>query len=278
VLVFVEDAIAPESAQQGFIDEVQAWATGHVRRGFVTPDDLRATMTRALHEHELALSSGPVDSDEMLQRANAMLPRRPGGIGKAELILAVVGGPLQQVLRPTELEDSELAREVQREALFGESAVLDAGQGTGVRIEGTALVLEQSTSVVTVDQTGSVLVRVPAQRVVPRTTAELPALIEEDISTALNRALRFTGWVLEHIDPSHRLTHVAVVTQLANASYMPWRTREEHQASPHAGQVSMGVSEPIVTLTPPTRRRQAIVHDADRIAEDLVALLRRTRA
>jgi hypothetical protein len=39
----------------------------------------------------------------------------------------------------------------------------------------------------------------------------------------------------------------------------------------------MGVSDPSVTLTPTTRHRQALIHDADRIAEDLVALLRRTR-
>jgi hypothetical protein len=278
VLVFVEDAISPEPAQQEFIDEVQAWATGHVRRAFASPDDLKTTLTRALHEHELALSTGLVDPDEMVERANSMLPRRSGDLGVQQLILAVVGGPLQQVLRPTDLEDPELARNVQREALFGDIAVLDSSQGTEVRIDGTALVLEQRDGVVKVDQTGSVLVGMPAQRVVHRTTAELPALIEEDISNALTRALRFTGWVLEHIDPTHRLTHVAVVAHLANAGYMPWRTREEHQASPHAGQVALGASDPTVTLTPATRHRQALVHDADRIADDLVALLRRTRA
>ncbi|MEX1133287.1 MAG: DUF4062 domain-containing protein [Acidimicrobiia bacterium] len=277
VLVFVEEAVSPEPAQQEFIDEVQAWATGHLRRGFATPDDLRATLTRALHEHELALSSGLVDPSEMLERANAMVPRGSGRVGGPQLILAVVGGPLQQVLRPTDLEDPELARNAQREALFGDSAVLDASQGTEVSIDGTSLVLEQTDAVVKVDQTGSVLVGLPPHRATPRTAGELPALIEEDISSGLTRALRFAGWVLERIDSTHRITHVAVVAHLANAGYMPWRTRAEHQASPNAGQVAMGASDPSVTLTPTTRHRQALIHDADRIAEDLVALLRRTR-
>jgi hypothetical protein len=198
-------------------------------------------------------------------------------VASPQLILAVVGGPHQQVLRPAELEDPELARTVQREALFGDHAVLDASHGTEVRIEGTALTLRQSEGSVTVDQTGSVMVGQPPRRATPRAVAELPALIEEDIRDALLRGVRFAGWALGRIDPTHRLTHVAVVAHLASAGYMAWRTRAEHQASPNAGQIAMGGQDPTVTLTPATRHRQALTHDADRIAEDLVALLRRTR-
>lgn len=277
VLVFIEDGITPDPAQQGFMDEVEAWATGHVRGVFDTPEDLRARLTRALHEHELALSTGLVDPAEMLERANAMLPRRSAMAASPQLILAMVGGPYQQVLRPAELEDPELARNVQREALFGDHAVLDASHGTEGRIEGTALTFRQSEGSVTVDQTGSVMVGQPPRRATPRAVAELPALIEEDIRDALVRGVRFAGWALGLIDPTHRLTHVAVVAHLASAGYMPWRTRAEHQASPIAGQIAMGGQDPTVTLTPVTRHRQALTHDADRIVEDLVALLRRTR-
>jgi len=277
VLVFIEDGITPEPNQQRFIDEVEAWATGHVREAFSSPEDLRAKVTRALHEHELALSSGLVDPAEMEERAIAMLPRPSGFGGNPQIILAVVGGPHQQVLRPAELEDPELAKNVQREALFGDHAVLDASHGTEVRIDGTELTLSQGDGFVTVDQTGSVMVGQPPRRAVTRSVAELPALIEEDITDALVRAVRFAGWVLGLIDPSHRFTHVALVAHLASAGYLPWRTRAEHQASPNAGQVAMGSQDPTVTLTPPTKHRQALTHDPDRIAEDLVALLRRTR-
>lgn len=277
VLVFIENGISPEPAQQGLIGEVEAWATGHLREGFVSPDDLRAKLTRALHEHELALSTGQVDPAEMLERANAMFSRPLGLVANPQLILAVVGGPYQQVLRPVELEDPELARHLQREALFGDFAVLDASHGTEVRIEGTALALSQSESSVKVDQTGSVMVSQLPRRSTSRAMAELPALIEEDIRDAFVRAIRFAGWVLGRIDPTHRLTHVAVVAHLAGAGYMPWRTRAEHQSSPNAGQVSLGGSDPTVTLTPATRHRQALTHDADRIAEDVLALLRRAR-
>lgn len=277
VLVFIEDGISPEPNQQRFIDEVEAWAIGHVREAFSSPEDLRTKLTRALHEHELALSSGMVDPAEMQERANAMLPHR-SGLGTSQLLmLAVVGGPRQQVLRPAALEDPNLARSVQREALLGDHSVLDASHGTEVRIDGTALTLSQSDRLVTVDQTGSVMVVQPPGRMAPRAMTELPALIEEDITDALVKAVRFAGWVLDLIDPTHRLTHVAVVAHLAGAGYMPWRTRAEHQASPNTGQVAMGGQDPTVALSPATRHRQALTHDADRIAEDLAALLRRSR-
>lgn len=71
VLVCIEDGITPDPAQEGFIDEVEAWATGHVREGFATPADrddmtgrlfigrLRARLTRALHNMS---SPSPLDS------------------------------------------------------------------------------------------------------------------------------------------------------------------------------------------------------------------------
>lgn len=278
VLVFVEEDIAPEPAQRAFIDEVEAWATGHVRVTFSTPEDLRTKVTRALHQHELAVSTGPVDEGEMLERATEMLPGRTGLAASPRLDFGVVGGPYQQVLRPFELEDPDLARDVQREALFGAHPVLDSSHGTEIRIQGNTLTLRQSDAFVVVDQAGSVLIGLPARQETSRSGLELPALIEEDIKDGLARAIRFAGWLVDRIDPIHRLTDIVVVAQLAGAGYMAWRTRAEHQSSPNAGQIAMGDDHTTVTLTPARRHRQALTHETDRIAEDLVTLLRRARS
>jgi len=143
VLVFVQAGVTREPAQQEFLDEVQAWATGHFRASFNSPETLKTAVLRAMHDHELATSAGGVDEADLVERATALLPR-PHGIGTAQLVLAVAGGPHQQVLRPPELEDPGLARDVQRDALFGDHPVLEPSEATAVGIQGNALVLDRA--------------------------------------------------------------------------------------------------------------------------------------
>ena len=275
VLVFVESGVTREPAQQAFLDEVQAWATGHFRAGFSDSDELKSAVVRALHEHELATSTGPVDETEMVGRAKALLPGRQGTGGSPLLIVAIAAGPHQQVIRPAELEDPSLTRDLQREALFGEHPVLDPSEGTSVSVRGAALTLEQRTASVTVDQAGSICIAQPARQERDSRRTELPAIIEEQLAEALANAIRFSGWLLDRIDPLRRLTDVVVLAHLASVGYMAWRTRAEHAASPHAATMGRGGDETTVMLTPARRHRQALTHDADRIAEDLTTLLRR---
>jgi hypothetical protein len=276
VLVFVQADADLEPAQRAFLDEVQAWATGHFRDSFGSLAELQRAVTRGLHEHELAMSAGAVDEHEMLERARNVLPQRRGSIGRAEFVVSLAAGPHQQVIRPAELEDPALIRDLQREALFGDHAILDSGEGTSVSVHGDALVFEQQSASLLVDQAGSIRITQPlADR--DRTRTELPAIIEEDVTDRVTRNLRFSGWLLDRVDPVHRLTDIAVVCALVGADYMAWRAREEHSRSPNAGRMGSG-GDSIATLTPPHRRRQALTHDADRIAEDLVVLLRRARA
>ncbi len=277
-LIFVQNNVDRDQDQQRFLDEVQSWSTGHFRDSYDTPDALKTVALRGIHDFQLAMSAGPVDEAEMQSRARAVLPRRHGFGGDALLMVAVAGGPRQQVLRPAELEDASLSRDLQREALFGDHSVLVPSEGTTVSVKGDALVLEQRVAWVAVDQLGTVLIVQPARVLGDRAVRDLPALIEEDLVAAVGRSLHFAGWVLDRTDPLRRVTEVTVMAQLAGAGYMPWRSRAEHAASPTSGRMGSGGDEVIVGLTPARRHRQALIHDADRIAEDLVALLRRGRS
>jgi Domain of unknown function (DUF4062) len=228
----------------------------------------------AVHDHELAVSTGPVNEDEMAARARELLPRREGLGGSAQMVVAVAAGPYQQVIRPAELEDAALITEVHREATFGEHAVLDSTAETTRAVRGESLVLEQRSAAVTVHQDGSVCVAQPVRRDGPSNGAELPVIIEEEVTHAIAPAIRFAGWVLERIDPLRRLTDVVVLAQISGGGYMPWRTRAEHAASPTAATMGRG-DDVVATLTPARRPRQALTLDADRLTQDLVALLRR---
>ncbi|MGH2572189.1 MAG: DUF4062 domain-containing protein [Actinomycetota bacterium] len=273
VLTLVQQGVDKESSQEAFIKEVRTWQGGMATASFTTPEDLGEAVVRALHEFEMSRKAGEMDESEMLERAQALLPASRG-IGSASLTLVVVGGPRQPVLRPTELEDPALERDLLRETLVGPSAVLSPAQGTNTRVAEHFLSFEQRDASVFIDDLGSVRIVQPARQE-DRTATELPVLIEEDVGERLRRAIRISGMILDRIDPVHRLRGVLPVVSLEGAGYLGWRTRQEHARSPQSVQIPH-VSDPqIVTLTPVTRPRAALLHSTDALGEDFLSVLRR---
>lgn len=276
VIVLIEEDIDPEPAQAAFIREVQGWERGHFTATFRGAADLRDKVIRALHDYALATESGPLDETELLDRAQQRVPSSRNFSG-TELAVSITGGPRRAVLRPAELEDPSLHRFLMAEALTGEDAVLSPTRGTDVSVGGNSvrLVQDQGTAAVVLDEEGSLLIVEPAiERGAWRTG--IASIIEEDIQEQLTRILRFSGRVLDHIDAAQRLSHVAIVVAMRGAGHMPWRTRAEQQRSPNAATMSMRASEHVaITLSPPVRRRAALLHDTQRLGEDFTVRLRR---
>lgn len=279
VLVFVQEHATRDEQQAAFLTEVQDWATGHFRSAFNDPASLKAAVVQGLHEHELAVSHGSFDQAECSDRARSLLPSASRGIGAGpELVVAIAAGPHQQVIRPAELSEAALAADLQREALFGPNPVLDRTEGTTESVRAAQLTLRQDHGQITLDQAGSLRISTVLRSSGARQRTEIPAIIHEDVQRFIASAVRYAGWVLDRVDPIRRLTDVVILVHLSGAGWMPWRTRAEHEANPSSG--SMGMSSDAastVELTPPRRHRQALTHDADRIAEDLTVLLARDR-
>jgi hypothetical protein len=276
VLVFVEQGASPEPRQAEFIQEVQGWEQGHFTAPFTDADDLRDRVTRALHDFTLANEAAPLNEVELVERAQQLVPRGQRS-NRAALLVVVAPGPTRAVLRPAELEAVELHRFVLTESLTGDCAVLTAAAGTDQAIRGDALELrqQQAERLVRLDESGRVLVIQPAMEY-DRGSAGIPSIIEEDVAGRVERAFRYTARLLDHIDPVNRLTHVAPVVALLGAGYLPWRTRDEQQRSPNQATIGMGArDDAVVLLTPPVRRRPALVHDATNLAEDFTVRLRR---
>jgi hypothetical protein len=121
-------------------------------------------VTRALHKLELVQQAGPLDEGEMSERARALIPDRYGLQGAA-LCVATSCGPRQQILRPAQLEEPALERDLHREVLLGDQAVFDTTEGVKARIEGQAIVLEQpGAASLLVDALGSVRLVQPGDR------------------------------------------------------------------------------------------------------------------
>jgi hypothetical protein len=272
VIAFVQESVARDPRQSEFLKEVQGWEGGLFRGGFASTDDLRIAVTRAVYDYALANAVGPVSPEELLTRAKALLPteRSSSSTGQASLSVTVVGGPFQTILRPVEIENQALADALLQRALFGEGLLFDRSKGSTQAIEGEALVIKQDRGGrLALNEQGALLITVPLKR-----NSGMMELVEEVVQEQLADVLGYATWTLDHIDPTQRLTHVAVAVALLEAGWMGWRTQRESDASPNRISLSAGGNDkrsPVHISRP----RAALRLDSARIVEDLLVPLRR---
>lgn len=104
----------------------------------------------------------------------------------------------------------------------------------------------------------------------------LSAILEEDVLTAITLSLSFESEILDLLDGSERLSHVAVAVAFLNPGYSEWRTRAEHSRSPNRMSISRHDEQGFaVVLNPPHRSRASFRQSCSQIAEDLMVLVRR---
>ena len=275
VLVFVQTGVTPEPGEQAFIDEVSTWEGGQYREPFDTPESLRAAVTGALHRWEVNRQAGPVNEEDLKARAVALLPQRSTyAAGSPLLHVAVAVAPVQQVLRPSELDDPALQRDLEREALYGERPVSDRGQDMETAVSGTTLTVQQGNAEITVDEHGGVRVSRPGRYASRQPGVGITSFVEEDVHDRVADAIHYAGWLLERIDPTHRLTRVALACWLDGIDYLPWRTRAEVAASPNSAPMNLSGRESAAS-PPVILSRAALLMDSARQAEDITARLRR---
>lgn len=279
VLVFIQNGGDFEPAQTGFIREVQSWEHGHFVAYFDDAGDLRDKVFRGLHELVLAQETAPLDEAELANRAQAMIATSTES-SAAALLVAVAAGPLRSVLRPAELESPDLRHYLMAEALTGSDAILTPSAGTQDLVRGDRLQLTQDrgTGLVSLDERGDLLVVQPAAEATDWRQG-MTSIIEEEIARRIARGIRFCARVLDHIDPIKRITHVAPVAAIRGASYMPWRTRGEHDRNPNSATVGFGRPDSVVVvLSPAVRRRSVLLQETQQLAEDFTVRLRRELA
>lgn len=278
ILIFVQEGVEREEKQAEFISEVSAWETGHFRENFKTADELRNLVTRAIHRYQLASVTAPLDTAALLSAASTLLPKvRQNNGGSAPILhVGILGGPEQRLLRPAELESPELAEAIHKQALFEEPRLFSKLKGVIPSIVGSSLAVEQERGAqIKVGENGSISLRLPLDRDegARRTGISSFAVIEEDVARELAAALAFSAWLLDRIDPSERISHVAIAVSIEASEYMGWRTQAEQNATPNFGTARMaGAQKPPSCST--DRPRAALRMQAMEIAEDLIVPLR----
>jgi hypothetical protein len=243
---------------------------------------LERKIIHALHRLTVASAAAPFDASELAQRTLKLFPEQQGSYqyGGAVLSVVVAGGPAQAILRPSQIEDMAVSEMLEKEALYGAIRLFQRGEGTTSKIEEGALILEQDGQrggdgrSIQLDPQGSLLIRLP----VKSEGRGLSVVLVETLHDQLAAALRFAAWTLDKIDPTQRMSHVAVAAQLTGG--MAIRTRREHEASPNSIQMSGGFGRDDhkpVHLSPPHMARAALFQQAGQIVEDLVTLVSRQR-
>lgn len=281
VIAFVQQGVTPEPEQAAFIDEVQAWEGGLFRGGFSTPDELQDGVTRALHDYSLANAVGPVDEQEIAARAAALIPaENRNQVTSTFVYVAIAGGPSQRILRPAELEAPALAEHLQQSAMFGDHRLFDRTRGSDSGLVNADLVVrqERGASVMLTEQ-GSIAIRVPLDE--PATgqrgfnaMAGMMVIVEEDARQRLATALGFAAALIERIDPTQRLTRLAIAARISGAEYRAWRTRAQNVANPGSvqlGHVGQQERAPVVV----TVARATLRLDRTNLVDDIVVPLRR---
>lgn len=279
VLAFLQEGIEPGPEQAAFIAEVQAWEGGLFRGTFRHPEDLQDGVTRALHDVTLANATGTVDEREMMARAIAMfVPESRNQVTPAMLELVVVGGPSQRILRPAEMETPQLAEHLEQAALYGDSRLFDRSLGIVGGLDGSDLVLRQERGAsIRLTEQGSVGMRLPLDE--PRNVRGFDPMsgmvvIEETVKARIGIALAYAAEVLNRIDRTQRLTHLAIALRIAGVEHRGWRTRAQHAAnttSIQMGHGGMRERQPITSMV----RRAALGLDRSALVEDLLVPLRR---
>lgn len=276
VLVFIQEGISPEGRQAEFIKEVRDYLSGRVTGSFSQTDDLKVAITRALLHREQGLETQRADPGELEARAKSYIT--PTNVaGSPSLLLIVAAGPKATVVRPTQLNGDQLARDLMQLGMFGNSPVLTAGEQTSTQAKAGTLALMQRESSVLLDEYGTIRVALPATSAsVGLPSGRLPSVIHEDVEEKLRRALAFSLAALDSIDLERRLTDLFVVAAVDRAGYLPWRTRAEAAASPNSATLNPQQPQTVVVVTPAApRARVAVRLDANEIADDLAALLAR---
>lgn len=277
VLAFVQKGVTREPRQQELVREVEAWSGGTVRSAFADPPELQRAVTTALHRFALSQAQRAPEAGEMLSRARDLLDSEMNH-GEPLIALAIAGGPRQTILRPAEIGNVEFVRWIQQELLFGPNAVLDTRYGTEHRTAAGSLeITQQQGGGLFLDAQASMRVRLSARQGNSDDLAGSLALIEEDVRDALVRSMRLGAQILGQVDPTGRVTRVALSAATPGAGYMGWQTRAQAAGSGGSVRVAMSGSQEPVHLSPPDRDRRALELDAEAIAEDLSILLKRAR-
>lgn len=214
------------------------------------------------------------EQDALLVRAETLVPDDRNTAGEMSLAVVFAAAAPRPVLRPSELESPALHRRLTQLLLFGEPALFEPNEATNAAMSSDSLVIRQARAWVALDAHAALVIVRPLHRRVDRGLG-MSAVIEEQVRSDIEDALRFAAQLLTVVDSGGVVSHVAPVVALVGARYGAWRTAAEQAASPNSMAMNISGSRPNAHLQPPALPVGALMNGATEAAEDLTVMLRR---
>jgi hypothetical protein len=271
MLAFIRESVDREAMQDALITEVQDWAAGGITAAFRSQDELRRAVVKAIHAFELSGREQSIDTTEMQARALEFI-RGTRNAQSGQLVVGAAPGPSMQLVPSAEFDASAMAEDVfdvgVARGLFTKMG------GANTSRERSHLSVTQGLASMCLSQTGEIAV-VTGAFFEDGNRSALRAIVEEDIRDKLESSLHMIAELLDSMDPTMRSTHVALLAVLLDSGWAPWRTRAEFARTGGSGTVGSGSNSIVVWPPVLAMRRAAVRHDAQRLAVELTALLRR---
>lgn len=293
VRVFVQEGLERDADAAQLVATVSDYVTGHFRRTFTDPASLAAEVERALNDVE------PLPADAMTPNADALraldlaVGEPPQGSDAGEKTLRFVLAPERagEVIDPRRLDEAAFHHAVMTAAQHPDHRLVAYGQPVVPRVQGTALVVEQTTPRqnwrepraprIEVHEHGLILVDAPLETPDPSGMGMIPThvLDEDRVEQALKAAFRFGGTVYEQVDPYLRFERFRVDVALAGVrgsvlerAPQPRSSYTIPDAWMHGGQ---GAPRPVTPLQAPrVVSRHDLEHPDDEVSR-LTTYLRR---
>ncbi len=296
VIAMVQKNVDRERSQDEFLNEVREWEDGLYTGSFGSPDELYTITIRSLHRLDIQQVQGPADAGDILNRALAELSREEqlrlyhrrqhspwlqdqnhyfqrNSPQSPQIALSLSCGPATGILRPAQIESSELKNDIRDITLRGSEPLFSIEDGAQTTIDEGKLIVAQDSRFTRLDEYGTITY----VTMLPK-TGFLSVIVEEDVTKEIAQFIEFSKNTLNHIDDSFRLSHCGLAALLLNASYSDWKTRSQQQKDPNTSSVplvmSSGQVKP-VALSPPTFRRTDLNSRKTELVEDLTIKLRR---
>jgi hypothetical protein len=267
------DPAHPEEGWRRALQQLREWGFP-IEKLPGTPDTHSPTPSAPPAEDAEVDRISAADADDVLERAQRVVPGPQHTAGEMSLAIAVAAGPRRSIVRPAVLEGSELRMQLTQQLLFGNPALFHPSEGTNPEMSGTSLVIRQMRRWLALDEEATLVVVRPVRRA--GDGLGLVAVVEEDVRADIEEVIRFAAELLDRLDPNMRLQHAAPVVALIGANYGAWRTRADQAANPNSMPLNMSAAErPVAYLTPPAVSRAQLATGAHGIADDLMVLLRR---
>jgi hypothetical protein len=281
-LVFIQ-SVARDSDSERLVTLVSDYTDGAFRRTFSTPGDLEREIEKAVRRESKTMSLPTTPPDAVTRRLTAR------GRTRNEPILRVVIAPerSEEVITPMSIESAQFGKAVYAIGHAGDPSIFSYSQPKTSRVEGGALIVEQSDPNgrrdsaqyvrLSLDENGIIEVEASvAKQRGDNTFASSMVVFAADIASTLTTIFAFSAALFDQIDPHKRHQRFLYGASLLELGYRQI-TRDETPKSSYGMAMGRG-DEPLAAFEGTrTLSREDLAAPADEIARTVTMLERASR-